>query len=269
MDLSVNTGFERSDRRTFLRSVVASVLGGTAYGLRPDEARASGPDDSPQISATRKLPTGAVILFQGDSITDAGRDREATEPNGGRGLGPGYAFLAASRLLRAHPQKELACYNRGISGNKVFQLAERWERDCLSLEPDVLSILVGVNDYWHTLTADYEGTVETYESDFRALLDRTREALPETRLILGEPYALPAGNAVDQSWFPAFGEYQDAARRIAEDYDAAWVPFQSVFEEASEVVSPAYWAPDGVHPSPAGAALMAEAWLQTFRGTDQ
>jgi lysophospholipase L1-like esterase len=110
---------------------------------------------------------GNTILFQGDSITDAGREKEKELPNNPKSFGSGYAFLAASALLNALPEKNLTIYNRGISGNKVFQLANRWDKDCLDLKPDVLSILIGVNDYWHKRNGNYDGTVEVYESDFR------------------------------------------------------------------------------------------------------
>lgn len=263
------TPSEQPDRRRFLRSASAAVLGGTAAGVIPVAGCASEPTSEESGAAVRppspELDPGTVVLFQGDSITDAGRDRDATAPNSARGLGPGYAFLAASRLLRDHPGADIQCYNRGISGNKVFQLADRWEEDCLALEPDVLSILIGVNDYWHTLSGNYDGTVQTYETDFRALLERTLESLPEVELIIGEPYALTAGSAVDESWYPPFSDYQATARAIADGFDAAFVPYQSVFEEASSgSVSADYWSGDGVHPSTAGSALMAEAWLRTL-----
>lgn len=244
------------------------MLGGTAAGAIPLTGCASEPTSEergePAPPQAPDLAPGSVVLFQGDSITDAGRDRDATGPNSARGLGPGYAFLAASRLLRDHAGADLQCYNRGISGNKVFQLADRWEEDCLALEPDVLSILIGVNDYWHTLTGDYDGTVRTYEMDLRALLERTLDALPDVELIVGEPYALTAGSAVDDTWYPPFSDYQAAARSIADEFDAAFVPYQSVFEEASTSVSADYWSADGVHPSTAGSALMAEAWLRAL-----
>jgi lysophospholipase L1-like esterase len=161
----------------------------------------------------------------------------------------------------ARPAAKLRFHNRGISGNKVFQLAERWEKDCLDLAPDVLSILIGVNDIWHKRGGHYDGTVETYEEDYDALLTRTRVALPEVKLVVCEPFVLRCG-AVDDSWFPEFDGYRAAARRVAEAHGAAFVPFHSMFEDALAIGPPELWAGDGVHPSPAGAALMAQAWLR-------
>ena len=121
-----------------------------------------------------------VVLFQGDSITDAGRKKGGDPvPNDQAAMGSGYAWLAAADLLVDNPDWGLKILNRGISGNKVYQLAERWDADCLALKPNVLSILIGVNDIWHTLNGNYNGTVDKYKNDYRALLERTRKALPK------------------------------------------------------------------------------------------
>lgn len=203
-----------------------------------------------------------VVLFQGDSITDAGRNREAgTQANAQSGLGSGYAWLAAAELLVDHPEAKLKVYNRGNSGNKVHQLAERWQADCLELRPNVLSILIGVNDFWHMQNGNYKGTVEVYERDYRALLTETKKALPKIKLIICEPFVLRCG-AVSDKWFPEFDVYRAAARRVAKDFKTAFVPFQSIFDQAVAYAPAAHWAGDGVHPSAAGASLMAHHWLQ-------
>ena len=207
----------------------------------------------------------SVLLFQGNSITDAGRSREDPGPNRPQALGSGYAALAAAELTGTRPDANWTCYNRGVSGDKVGDLAARWEEDTLALEPDVLSILVGVNDFWHTLSGTHDGTAQSYEQKYRALLDRTREALPDTRLLIGEPFALQGGSAVDEQWQPDFPRYREAARRVADDYDATWIPYQSVFDEALQEAPAPYWSRDGVHPTPAGHYRMAQAWLSAFR----
>jgi lysophospholipase L1-like esterase len=207
------------------------------------------------------LRHGDVVLFQGDSITDASRNRgQEDNPNNAPALGDGYAFLLACHLLAQHPTAKLKIYNRGISGNKVFQLAERWDKDCLALHPTVVSILIGVNDIWHTLNGNYQGTVEIYARDYRALIERTQRALPGVRLVICEPFVLRTG-AVNDKWFPEFDLYRAAARRIATAFDAVFVPFQSMFDEAAKEAAPAYWAADGVHPTLAGSHRMARAWL--------
>jgi len=205
---------------------------------------------------------GNTILFQGDSITDAGRDREKELPNNAGSFGRGYAFLAASALLNALPEKELSIYNRGISGNKVYQLAERWQKDCIDLKPDVLSILIGINDYWHFRNGNYDGTVEVYENDFRKLLERTRLELPDVKLVICQPFAVTNTRAVDETWVEPVKTFQEAAKRISDEFNALWVPFQDVFDEAVKHAPAKYWTGDGVHPDMPGAQLMAEAWLR-------
>lgn len=207
-----------------------------------------------------------VVLFQGDSITDWGRDKKQTVPNASGALGNGYAFVTASGLLNKFAGKDIKVYNKGISGNKVYQLADRWDADCLELKPNVLSILVGVNDFWHTLTNGYKGTIDTYKTDYAKLLDRTKQALPDVKLIIGEPFALKGVRAVDDKWYPAFDEYRAAAKEIANKYEAVFIPYQSIFDKALELAPGSYWTTDGVHPSVAGSGLMAHAWLETVKG---
>jgi lysophospholipase L1-like esterase len=207
-----------------------------------------------------------VILFQGDSITDAGRKKDSAEVNNAGALGTGYAMIAASGLLFDYAEKSLKIYNRGISGNKVYQLAERWQKDALDLKPNVLSILVGVNDFWHTLTNGYKGTIKTYNDDLRALLDKTKQNLPGVKLIIGEPYAVKGIKAVDEKWYPAFDDYRKSARDIADSYDAVFIPYQSIYDKAQKSAAGVYWTGDGVHPTLAGAHLMAHAWLEAVKG---
>ena len=168
-----------SNRRQFLKASAFTV----GAGLYMPDLISSELNDEADLSTTG-LPAGSVVVFQGDSITDAGRNKENQEANSGRSLGSGYAMLAAAQLRARQPKMDWQCFNRGISGNKVYQLAERWDADCITLAPHVLSMLIGVNDFWHKLNGNYDGTVEVYERDYRALLDRTRAALPDVRLIL-------------------------------------------------------------------------------------
>ena len=257
-----------TNRRDFLKR---ASLGGILALSIPEIVSAAMPSvskpdlptgNNPALASRISLKEDAVVLFQGDSITDAGRNKDSGNANNSGALGHGYAFLAACELLYQHPGKNLSVYNKGISGNKVYQLAERWEEDCLSLKPDVLSILIGVNDYWHKHNGNYDGTVKVYSDDYRALLDRTLQQLPDVQLVIGEPFAVKNVKAVDDSWYPEFDGYRVAAREIAEEYKAAFIPYQSVFDKAEKSAPGSYWTPDGVHPSLAGANLMAHAWMK-------
>jgi len=218
---------------------------------------------TPEAPAPGSL-AGLTVLFQGDSITDAGRsrdDKHASVANNARGLGRGYSSIAASSLMVAAAPGDVRVFNRGVSGNKVFQLADRWDEDCLALQPDVVSILIGVNDIWHTRNGKYDGTPQVYERDYDALLARTRAALPDVTLMVCEPFVLPCG-AVDETWFPEFDQYRAASRRVAAKPGALFVPFHEVFTAALEHQPAEHWARDGVHPTRAGAALMAKEWLR-------
>lgn len=203
--------------------------------------------------------TGMVVLFQGDSITDCGRDRSRGDPNMAGTLGTGYPLLVASAELAARPGSDLKFYNRGVSGNKIPDLEQRWAADTLALKPDVLSVLVGVNDFWHKKSGRYTGTVADYESGFGALLQATRQALPSVRLVVLEPFVLRCG-AVDATWFPEFDERRAAAARVARQANATFVALQARFTQLASRTSPEYWAADGVHPTAAGHGLIAERW---------
>ncbi len=244
--------FTSLTRRHFFQ---ASALTGAAL------AAGTATNASAEESAQKALPAGSVILFQGDSITDAGRDRNAKGPNHAGGLGNGYPFLLACELLRDYADPQLKIYNRGISGNKVPDLKARWQADCLDLKPQVLSILIGVNDIWHKLAGRYQGTVEDYETGYRQLLQETQEKLPDTRIVICEPFVLRCG-AVNDTWFPEFDQRRAVAKKLADELKLTFVPFQAMFDEATQKAPPAYWAGDGVHPSLAGHALMAKTWRE-------
>lgn len=251
-----------ANRREFLAATLAAggaglaAMGGTALSAAEQTA----------AQQTGFIPPGSVILFQGDSITDAGRSREtANEPNLGATLGRGYAWMAGSHLLVDHPDSKLRIFNRGISGNKVPDLAGRWDADCLALKPDILSILIGVNDIWHRRNGKYDGTLESYEAGYRTLLQRTLEALPHVKLMICEPFVLKCG-AIDDSWFPEFDGFRAVAKKMSDEFKTVFVPFQSAFDRAVAYAEPKEWAGDGVHPSPYGAALMAHEWIRALAG---
>ncbi len=208
-----------NSRRSFIKK--AALAGAMAVSI-PEIISAAMP---PAIVKKHTIAKDNVILFQGDSITDAGRNKEDNTFNNPRALGSGYAVLAAAALLEKFAPLGLKIYNKGISGNKVFQLAERWDKDCLDLKPDVLSILIGVNDIWHKLNGQYNGTPEIYRKDYIALLERTRKALPSVKLVICEPFAVKGVKAVDDKWYPEFYEYQKAAREIADQFGATFIPF--------------------------------------------
>jgi lysophospholipase L1-like esterase len=236
------------------RGFVATAGGAVGLALIPELGNATQEESAPPAS-----PVGSTILFQGDSITDCGRDRGIREPNTIGGIGPGYPLLASAPLLKAHPDRGYQFFNRGVSGNRIPDLVERWTADTLDLKPDILSILIGVNDFWHKLLRGATGTVEDYESGYGELLETTQRALPQIRIIVLEPFVLRTG-VVDERWFPEFDLRRAAAARVADRAKATFVPLQEMFDRLSRKAAPAFWSADGVHPTPAGHAAIAEIW---------
>src|SRR5437868_2305896 len=140
MSAEKNIGSQARSRREFVRAGVGIGAAGVAALTSIEELFAK-ENPRPRKSAKSLIGPGDTILFQGDSITDAGRKRDAAGPNVLLGLGDRYAWLTAAELLIDKPDGKLKIYNRGVSGNKVYQLAERWQTDCLDLRPNVLSVL--------------------------------------------------------------------------------------------------------------------------------
>lgn len=245
-----------SPRRRFLKWASVTSLG--ALGVPIHLAAGN------QTVNREELPKDLVILFQGDSITDGGRNRAHYYANDSQGMGNGYVYQIVAQILSHHPEDNIRCYNRGISGNKVYQLAARWQDDCLQLNPQVLSLLIGVNDFWHTLSNDYQGTPQIFNEDLRALLTLTKSRFPEIKILLGEPFAVKGGSALSAAWQRDFPPYQQVVKEVAADFQATFIPFQQVFDKALERAPVSYWCPDGVHPSMAGSALMKDAWINAF-----
>ena len=251
------------NRRRFVTSSAGALAASSTLASATATAATTPetPTTNQRATAGIRLDKGDVILFQGDSITDARRDRKTQQvANDASALGQGYAGMIAKGLLKDYAALDLHIYNRGISGNKVPDLERRWQKDALDLQPAVISILIGVNNIWHKLNGRYHGTPEDYRSGFAALLERTRQALPDTQLVICEPFVLRCG-AVKDSWFPEFEERRAFAQVVADEAGALWAPFQETFDaEVKAGSKPSRWAGDGVHPTPEGHALMAQTW---------
>lgn len=217
---------------------------------------------TPSHAASQLTPvSGGVILFQGDSITDVHRDRTSTAANDLAGFGSGYPTIIAGAILGTGDRSRWSFYNRGISGNKVPDLQARWTADALALKPDVLTMLIGVNDFWHRRLTGYTGTTEDYESQYTALLSQTRQALPNVRFVILEPFVVRFGQ-VDATWFPEFDARRAVAARVAERAGATFIPLHDLFNQRAAQSRPQDWVQDGVHPTLAGHALIAARWRE-------
>ena len=199
---------------------------------------------------------GSVVLFQGDSITDAGRNRD-----NGADLGRGYALMTAALFSAKYPEKQVKFLNRGISGNRVKDLLARWDQDFIALKPDVVSIYIGINDTWRRYDRNDPTSVEQFAQTYRELLTRTKQELG-ARIVMVEPFVLPVPEDRKQ-WREDLDPKIQAVRELAREFGALLVPLDGLFAQASMRAPAGFWAPDGVHPSPAGHALIAKAWLET------
>lgn len=210
-----------------------------------------------------KWPLGTKVLFQGDSITDGGRGRNL---DWNHVLGQDYAYIVASRLWYDNIDRQLQFFNRGISGNRVTDLLNRWEEDTLAIKPDILSILIGVNDTFAAINGDESFTVASYERDYRRLLKITKAALPKTKIVICEPFILPVGKVKEhwQNWRNEIQPRQEVAKKIAKEFNALFIPFQDCFDRALQKAPANYWIWDGVHPMPAGHEMMARVWIKAI-----
>jgi lysophospholipase L1-like esterase len=233
-----------TSRRDFLAATAAAMVATRWHPLLTDAPRA-----------------GTTLLFQGDSITDVGRDRARTGANDIRALGSGYPLLLTAELRAQYPERDLQVFDRGISGNTVTDLQARWQADTIALAPAILSILIGVNDIWHVRDKPHADALPRYESGYAALLADTRKALPTTRIVVMEPFVLRVG-AVSDAWFPEFDGFRAAARRVAKGAGATFVPLHDMFQQLARRTGPAYWLGDGVHPTFAGHQAIAKQWIK-------
>jgi lysophospholipase L1-like esterase len=198
----------------------------------------------------------ARVLFQGDSITDGNRGRSA-DPN--HILGHGYCFIIAAKFGAGFAGRDLTFLNRGISGNTVLDLEKRWQKDTLDLKPDVLSVLIGVNDNGKGVS------LEQYEQVYDKLLTDAQAANPKLKLVLCEPFGLALGaqKAHAEPGFARLKPRREIVARLAAKHGAALVRFQKIFDDACQRAPAEHWIWDGVHPTYSGHQLMADEWVRT------
>ena len=195
------------------------------------------------------------ILFTGDSITDCGRVREDAQH-----LGFGYAAFTAARLQARLAAPQLRIFNRGNGGNRMCDLLQRVEPDLLALQPTVVSILIGINDTWRRYDSGSLTDAEAFERDYRALLEKIARHL-KARVVLLEPFLLHVPED-RHAWREDLNPKIDVTRKLAVEFGAELLPLDGLFAQAATRAPAAYWAADGVHPTAAGHALIAETWLE-------
>ena len=241
--------------KPILHKLICTIITAMSFALRGYAA-----DAPPAI-----FHNGDCVLFQGDSITDGGRQRTGSDLN--HTMGQDYAYLIAARMGADFPESHLLFLNRGNSGNKVSDLAARWQDDALALKPGVLSILIGVNDVGHDLNESGEVSFGQIEQTYDKLLTDTERALPGVKIVLCEPFILPGRgtSARWNDWQAAMARMRDIVRKLAAEHKLPVVHFQKVFDDALKRAPADYWIWDGVHPTYAGHQLMADEWMRVVK----
>jgi lysophospholipase L1-like esterase len=204
------------------------------------------------------------ILFYGDSITDAFRDRSA-EIGSLSSYGCGFVNQIVGRLLKEEPEK-YQIINTGISGNRIVDLYARIKSDCWNYEPDVLSILVGINDIWHEVKYNNGVELDRFEKVYDMLLEDTIKRLPNVKIIICEPFVLH-GTATNEA-FDGFNEirtYAKVIKKLADKYNAYFLPLQYLFDKYNQNHDASFYLFDGVHPTVQGGALIADEWVKFFK----
>lgn len=220
----------------------------------------SGADD--ELFANNIPEKGAVFLFQGDSITDGNRGRNL-DPN--HIMGHGYAYSVASRIGADFADHDFKFYNRGISGNKITDLQKRWQADTLDLKPNVLSILIGVNDTAATIHKPEEATmIGTFENIYRQLLTDCKNQNPDILFVLGLPFIYPVGKVKDDwdQWKSDLSQRAASVRKLATEFDAVLIDYPAMLNQVITPQNVEYWIWDGIHPTVFAHELMAREWLK-------
>jgi acyl-CoA thioesterase I len=194
-----------------------------------------------------------IYLFQGDSITDANRDR--SNPSH---LGYGYVPLIQEAMPHA------TVINRGISGDRTIELLDRWQPDCLALQPDFVSIFVGINDVWHKYKWNKPMTLGLFEANYRELLETIKRANPDIKLLLISPFVFPMGD-YDPIWRPDLNAEIAIIDKLALAYGAIHIPLEQIMFEAAKTTPMNELAGDGIHPSPLGHRLIANEILKRIQ----
>ncbi|WP_084332343.1 SGNH/GDSL hydrolase family protein [Runella limosa] len=230
-------------RRTFLTTAAVSPLVPRAHVTNPKR-----------------------FVFIGDSITDGNRGRN-TDPN--HILGHGYVFSIATRLGAKFSERGLSFVNRGISGNTINDLKERWTTDVYAHQPEVLTVLVGINDFHkYVKTSDDLHSPANYESTFRTLMKDTVTQFPDVTCVVMSPFLVPVGatfGEMHRTHLDLFNQYHAASKAIAVEFGAIFIDLQAVFARFSNQPNYDYWIWDGIHPTYSGHELITQAWLKAVK----
>lgn len=206
------------------------------------------------------------ILFQGDSVTDCGRDKAVTEPN--QNLGMGYVNLLGARIVCENPDSEV--YNRGVSGNRICDMYARWIEDTLNIDFDILSVMNGINDIGFELRMGRGADKDKFRFVYDRMLFEVKEKKPQAKLVIIEPFIVRKymgedGGDIYNDWDLWYGHMRERAgicKELAEKYEAIFVPLDAEFQRLSEKYGADAWSMDCIHPTPAGHEIIARKWME-------
>ncbi|MBQ7373287.1 MAG: SGNH/GDSL hydrolase family protein [Clostridia bacterium] len=203
------------------------------------------------------------IVLLGDSITDMSRNRELPEEFPTT-KGMGYPFIVTSKLYEQYATK-YQVINRGISGDRIVDVYARIKKDCWNLQPDFISVLIGVNDVWHELENKNGVELDRFENVYSMLIEDTLKSLPNVKIMLLEPFVLE-GSATTEKFdrFLIVKEYAKVVKKLADKYGFTFVPLQDRFDDECKKVGASNLLYDGVHPTVQGATVIANEWLKGF-----
>ena len=207
-----------------------------------------------------KLRSGEKLVFAGDSITDCGRFQFPP-------LGNGYVYIFSNLLLAKHPDVQVNIVNAGVSGNTVIDLKSRWEDDVLSIGPDWVSILIGINDIHRHLSGQPGLDPESYYRNYREILELTRERLSHVRFILMAPFYISratVGDSFRRRVLELLPAYIDRVRQLSREFNAVFIDLHAMFQQLLKYRDPTVYAPEAVHPTPAGHTAIALAILEAL-----
>ena len=220
------------------------------------------------------------VVFQGDSITDCGRVREENPKFSMKlyyklakrtPLGNGYPALVTEELSKAKPG-EYKFINKGVSGDRIPDVYARIVRDIIEIKPDYMSLLIGVNDVWHGMDWGNGTGIKRFEKVYDMLLEELKEELPETKLMILEPFVLEGSATADRADQP--GRYKKfrsgveevaaIAKNLADKYGVKFISLQNLLDEEAKRISATELLSDGVHPTAKGHELIKREWLKAF-----
>lgn len=223
---------------------------------------------------------GWRVLFIGDSVTDGGWGRSggSMQPSSERNhhdknhiYGHSYMFLCAAYYQSKYPERDYAFFNRGISGYTLSDLEKHWDEDVIALQPDVLSVLIGINDVDAYLKQKTEASFDfqDWENRYRALLDKAVQQNDSLKIVLASPFVADVGRVHSNGRYHLMDsliiQCALVVGRIAKDYHAVYLPYHEMFQalpSTAQGIDNTYWIWDGIHPTPAGHKRMADCWIE-------